>query len=255
MTFYIESFKFKTKSDANAQVIDCLKKVSQKYGIAVVTSIHQPNNELIIKFDKLYVLAKDGICVYEGGPKQLETYLANNQITLNENQVAIEILIEMSSRLDQENNAKSIRLAELHGQNRRSLEDRCDREGQSSDGLKNKSSVFIPLHVWYLTKRSFFSMRARWTTLLIQAFLILFLAYIMIQLFNKNVGKPDGCCTLSVNNPCHPMEDTISDDKLLKQNLSLIFFALLAVQFLITIPQVLVFTTEVRIFLNEHKNG
>ena len=246
----------KTKSDCNAQVINCLKQVSQRHGIAIVTSIHQPNNEIIMKFDKLYVLAKEGICVYEGRPENLKNYLTGAEIPCRKNQVPIEILIKICSRSDTQNNETSQRLAQLMSRNRQSLESRCCREGLLTHGIKQENMRFFFKHMWYLMMRSVvYSLRARLLTILFQFGLITGLGFILTQLFNENIGRPDGCIAMGANKTCNESNTTLRDERWLSQNQRLHFFALLAIQFLITVPTVLIFTNEVRIFFNEHKNG
>ena len=100
--------------------------------IAVVASIHQPNNELINKFDKLYVPAMGGLCVYEGPPKGLKTYLIRADIVCNEEQVPIEVLIKICSK----NQNEKIILSQIISNKREQLEDQC-------------RSTFNLRHLWY----------------------------------------------------------------------------------------------------------
>ena len=45
-------------------MIKCFKCLSKEHNISIITSIHQPNLELLMYFDMLYVLAKGGLTVY-----------------------------------------------------------------------------------------------------------------------------------------------------------------------------------------------
>jgi hypothetical protein len=58
-------------------------------------------------FDKLYVLAKGGICVYSGSPQDLKIFLNKCNIKLCENQFPIEVLLRIASN---EREDKNIRL-------------------------------------------------------------------------------------------------------------------------------------------------
>ena len=76
----------------------CLKNLAKKYDLAIVTSIHQPNSDILMMFDKLYVLSKGGMCVFHGKTNQLQSHLQNCQIDCQEWQVPIEQLIKVASK-------------------------------------------------------------------------------------------------------------------------------------------------------------
>ena len=75
----------------------CLKNLAKNYQLAIVTSIHQPNSDLLMIFDKLYVLAKRGICVFDGKTNQLKSDLERCQVECLDWQVPIEQLIKVAS--------------------------------------------------------------------------------------------------------------------------------------------------------------
>src|ERR1700712_1754077 len=82
----------------NFQVIKCLKELSIKQNISIISTIHQPNSDVLQMFDNLYVLAKGGVCVYSGTPQHLPNHLSECYIICNENQVLIETLITIGSK-------------------------------------------------------------------------------------------------------------------------------------------------------------
>ena len=75
----------------------CLKNLAKKYQLAIVTSIHQPNSDVLMMFDKLYVLARGGRCVFDGETNQLKSHLEQCQVECLEWQVTIEELIKVAS--------------------------------------------------------------------------------------------------------------------------------------------------------------
>ena len=75
----------------------CLKNLSRNHSIAIVTSIHQPNIDVLMLFDQLYVLATGGQCVYNGHPSVLKQHLVECHIPLMDYQVPIEELIKVAS--------------------------------------------------------------------------------------------------------------------------------------------------------------
>ena len=75
----------------------CLKNLTENYQLAIVTSIHQPNSDVLMMFDKLYVLAK-GRCVFFGETTQLKSHLEKCKVNCQEDQVPIEQLIKVTSK-------------------------------------------------------------------------------------------------------------------------------------------------------------
>ena len=76
----------------------CLKNLASKYDLAIVTSIHQPNSDILMMFDKLYVLSKGGRCVFDGKTNELQSHLKECQIDCDKWQVPIEELIKVASK-------------------------------------------------------------------------------------------------------------------------------------------------------------
>ena len=60
--------------------MNCLNNLSKTNKIAIITSIHQPNNDIMLMFDQIYVMAKGGICVFAGRPLHLRNHLNECQI-------------------------------------------------------------------------------------------------------------------------------------------------------------------------------
>ena len=83
-----------------SKVMICLKNLSQNHSIAIVTSIHQPNIDVLMLFDQLYVLATGGQCAYNGHPSLLKQHLIKCQIPSLDYQVPIEQLIKVASSSD-----------------------------------------------------------------------------------------------------------------------------------------------------------
>ena len=81
-----------------AQVIQCLRSLSERHRMSIVTSIHQPNSLLLNMFDQLYVMAKGGHCVFTGRPNTLRSYLSVNGIDCPQDVLPIELLLKISSK-------------------------------------------------------------------------------------------------------------------------------------------------------------
>ena len=239
-----------------AQVIRCLKDVSRRHNIGVVTSIHQPNNDVLMLFDKLYVLAKGGLCLYDGSPQCLREHLNEADIDINEYQVPIEVLLKIGSKYDE----RVRELVDLTLKQRNDLRHRCITEGRlSPKGIPKKSLNFDLTRMWYLFQRTTaYSFQSQWKAMVIQFIFILSLGFVITQLYNKHIGEADGCFSFEQKNTtttCFKSMETLKEESYLSQNLRFVFFSGILIQFLTTVATTLIFTTEVRIFLNEHKNG
>lgn len=66
-----------TGLDSNSAlvVMKCLRRLADLHRISVTISIHTPNSDIVHLFDKLYVLAKGGVCIYSGSPDMLKPNL------------------------------------------------------------------------------------------------------------------------------------------------------------------------------------
>lgn len=84
-------------SEGALRVIMCLQRLAKEENISVIVSIHSPNNETLSLFDKIYVLAKGGTCIYSGPPNQLRAHLEHQlQLTLPKDQPPIEKIIQIA---------------------------------------------------------------------------------------------------------------------------------------------------------------
>ena len=84
-------------SSAALHVVQCLKRLTENSPITIIASIHVPNNETLDLFNKLYILAKGGVCIYSGGPNQIQSFLEQNlQLTIAKEQPPIEALIKLA---------------------------------------------------------------------------------------------------------------------------------------------------------------
>ena len=248
-------FFFREFDCFNGQVVKCLKDVSVRHNIAVMASIHQPNSGIVRQFDKLYVLAKEGICVYEGPPHNLDFYMSRAQIPV-EYQTPHEDLIKICSTGD----GTAQRLAKINITMKwLDTKFRAIHEGRlSSGGIPQKSVGFNLSHFWFLLERTMiYTFSSQWKAMAIQFLLYLSLSIFVPFFFNKHIGEPDGCRSFEVflNESCFKSEEIMREESLLFQNQRFLFFNIICIQFLMTVGTVLVFTNEVSVFFNEQRNG
>ena len=77
-----------------------MRSLAENHNIAVIASIHQPNHEIVMMCNTVYVLAKGGHCLYSGSPDCIEQFLNLFNIILDEDQVPVEEMLKLASIQD-----------------------------------------------------------------------------------------------------------------------------------------------------------
>ena len=168
--------------------------------MAILSSIHQPNRHLLQMFDKLYILAKGGHCLYFGIPGHLKNYLNECQINCNQNENPVEILLKVSSI-----NSRDKRMNQLIDKNLEisRLTNQQNLRGNTSFMTTNSKSFRIK-DIYYLLMRRFqINFIIQWKTLLIETVFHLIFVVILTQAIDENHWKFDGCFQTSTNNLSH----------------------------------------------------
>ena len=242
-------------SCAAEEIIQCLKELSVNNRISVVTSIHQPNHEIISQFDKLYVMSVGGQCVYDGTPNNLSAQMQRIGLYLelvsNDNNESIELLIKMCSRNDSQENQRMIELIKT---NVTSLEERCLEECVNSELSFKKNVSFSLTQMWHLMVRSFvYNCRCRFHVDIITFLFYCSLAVIFPVTCLKDIGRPTGC--IDPFNPplCNETAQDLKNDNLMEQNDSLLFLTVAMVFLIIMIAAAMM--TNHSLFNNEWNNG
>ena len=190
-----------------------MKKLSRSNKMSIITSIHQPNQDLFHMFDSVYVLAKGGVCVYSGVPQNLRQHLNECRIECNENQIPIEVIIKLSfNGLSDENVIK------LMEETKTLNNFETNEMNSTKSGLITKSKSFRLLDFWTVLKRFFFKEYYMNFSHLTKV-LIIFLSIILFlsNCFSEKISETDGCFKLNStkNQTCIEIEDQKS---ILRQN-------------------------------------
>ncbi|XP_054156488.1 ABC transporter G family member 5-like [Oppia nitens] len=249
-------------SVAACAVMDCLKSIGRLHRIAIITSIHQPNNEIVYSFDKLYVLAKGGNCIFDGPPERVDSYLDECNIICDMVQVPIEQLLKLASiellqeqhigeLLDKTRETSRLSVLSTVQQNQSDLLD-------SPNGIELRPKGFRLADVWHIMRRSAHTIfLAQWRQLAVQLGFYMLFPIITMSMFNENVGKPDACydpIRIALSNGTSCVE-ALENDSLIFQNPNLLFFAAIISQFIHLSSTCQVYLVDIKIFISEHYNS
>ena len=240
------------------QVIKCFKFLSKYHNICIITSIHQPNNEILMLFDKLYVLAKGGKTLFTGKPDNLAHFLRICNIACNEDQVPIEVLLKYSCYGFNDENVQ--KMIEMTQQIEEPLIDSryTEETVQFLDGIKRKSKRFFVRDLWILMMRSLtHTYRHKWKIISIEFMLYMSVGISLKQVYGTDIGEPTSCINIEddFNNTCSKTEKKLAEEILVEYNMKYNLYVVVIVLFFSVFVATMTFTAELPIFLNEHRNG
>ena len=232
------------------KLIECLRQLSTKHRMSIIASIHQPNNDLLHKFDSIYVLAKGGVCLYSGKPQNLRQHLNECYIECNENQVSIEVLMKLSFEGINSKNVK-----QLCEKTCTELTDEMNSDlRQVNHKIKTNVKAFKIIDFWYLLMRFLYrDYVMNWKNNLIQLLLYISIIMFLIKCLNENIHKIDGCFQLNStsNKTCFERED---EKWILSQNQSFLHFS----SYLTILFQISFLTynyaNDLKFYSSEHQN-
>ena len=219
----------------------------------VLASIHQPNNQLFLKFDSIYVLSREGFCIYSGKPRHLKSTLNECNIDCSQLQVPIEVLLKISS--DGINDERVSHLRQLSQTKYEEIKDKCETQMKLSiNGIKQKPKTFRFGDFWNLLLRSMsFTYVSQLRSLLIKLFFFIGFAVCLSQSYNQRIGKIEGCFSLATiyEKSCKELSEQI---ELLEENQYFIYFSSIGFQMTQISIATTIFLKEIWIFSAEHQN-
>ncbi|XP_054163336.1 uncharacterized protein LOC128961156 [Oppia nitens] len=238
---------------AAENVIQCLSNISKAYKIAVIVSIDVPNTDTLMLIDQLYVLAKTGLCVYFGSPRDLSVHLTECEIEYNPNERPIEALVRSSANNSDDQYIQN--LSDKTNDDMEWLDNKCQTDTKFFDkGVFIQSSKrFNLFDIWYLLMRMITTdYICKWKSLLAEMIISLTFPIILGLLFNRDITATDGCLNDSYfNRSC----TQILDEQLVLDDGVKYHYLVAAVMIVMRLTlSTVVFQRDVQIFFTEHQN-
>ena len=234
-------------------MVNCLKSLAQKQNIAIISTIHQPNTEVIQMFDNLYVLAKEGVCVFSGRPQQLKTHLNDCGINCSSNQTPIGILLKVGSNgpLDE----SVIELSDKTSENMRYFEPKIARETElSPNGIPFEKKSFSIPELWYLLVRmTIHTIYHNWIQYFGQIAIYLLVAWYATDHFDFPFENAMNCVNVS-KDPCAFSPKMMNDMLLEHYSLRFMHFYLTIFTMLALVLSTIIFNKEFKVFMKEYRN-
>ena len=238
-------------------MINCFQRVSQTHNLSIITSIHQPNLEILMKFDRLYVLAKGGVSIFSGRPQQLRNHLSECQITCSEHQIPIEILMKIGANgyTDQ----TVIRLSDKTNEKLKNFDKRVNKELKLyPNGIPLKTKRFSFEELKHLSIRSLiYTLRYNW--FFVSAFIAIEVisSVFLIIIFDMDLESADSCVDISGNVTTGCLRDgqKLQDLKSLQYNTLFLSVGFSFPVLLCFVYTCFTFSNEVKLFTNEIKNS
>ena len=229
-----------------------LKELSSKNGITIISTIHQPNSDILQMSDNLYVLAKGGVCVYSGTPASLPIHLSDCGIVCNENQVPIETLISIASKGSEDNKVKELK-TKSDFEIKELIENRLNETKVKTIIPKNK--VFSFKDVYLLLNRKIIEFYSYKYFFIIMSCLSLLSTSLLLSTFlGGDAGGADDCIVLNGTNSRNCFQQIENDSKINESIVIEIFtvWMLIILQLIITITEKI---NRLKAFSNEHQNS
>ena len=237
----------------------CLKDLTQRHEICVITSIHQPNNDILMMFDKVMVMSVGGHCIYGDRPKHIRQYLEECNAEISRHQLPIEAILKISSN-DSKNPIIQKMIEKTSNNEQKSVVKRLNEIEFYAKGIKHLSKRFTLTELWILLRRRFLKLlREELKLIALELIIMVFAASWLLYLFNhkKDINNVPGCIDTDNhwNNTCIKTRETLRDEELINYNINFIFYNCTLLISAYFIMPYLTFTSDLVHFINEHRNG
>ena len=215
-----------------------------------MTSIHQPNTDVLKLFDQLYVLTSRGQCIYNDHPSKIKEHLNKFQVKLLDYQVPIEKLIKIASSSDSNNVLVNNLVKRAFGEVISSKKWMKDAKlHNKSFCQENKSFKFTDLMI-LLRRTAKNELIGGWKIQLSCLFCYLLTILVMHYLFPNDIGTDPGCTeeTIDLRNISlinqRILDAIMGNEQKFQQNTKFIFISIFIIYFFNVIQLSYSFTND-----------
>lgn len=239
-------------------VMSTLKRVASNHPLTIVTSIHQPTTEILSQFDQLSILARGGVCIYNGTPSQL--HISLNQVpellkSTSSTTSSIELLIRQScAAWPNELTVKLNQITLNFSKSKKLFPDTYF----TIDGVVTNRNRFSFHSVLKLSDRYFQYIRSYlWKEWIAYIFVCFMLAVNLRLLFSTKMIYTSGCINIEEDdfNSCQKSFEKLHDELMLNDNLMYLFYACNIFFILPLFYSAIRLYQELSLVENEHRNG
>ncbi|XP_054164189.1 uncharacterized protein LOC128961900 [Oppia nitens] len=267
-------------------MIKCFRRLAKRHRLSIITSIHQPNMDIIELYDQLYILAKGGISVYSGQASGIGKHLRECGVQYCPNrQIPLEVIMKIAG-----NNINDRQVLEMHRQTRQHQQrlqsaytirvaattttvTTTTTNGANGTGipLTQTTRCFTCREFYYLLSRYLvYTGQYGWRVQLGVYNLLIGMAFVTRLIFQVDLEASDSCVDVgavdnnNTNNTstgtseplvCLRTPTTLRLDTLLVYNFNYLSFITLVNTVMQLIISSITFTDDFRLFLNEHRNN
>nr|XP_027194971.1 uncharacterized protein LOC113789612 isoform X1 [Dermatophagoides pteronyssinus] len=173
--------------------VNLMKQMSRVYSISVNLSIgHMVDSDVLSVFDKLYVLSRGGLCIYEGSVEHMSLFLRESGVIIQSSiQTPIERLIKIASKP----NELTVRVANRVFSTRHDILHSAKKYGVLLEfGIQPHLLPISLINIWHLFRRSLVhKYRYYWKSILFEYWALIAAIVLLVLLFDNGIGEPDSC--------------------------------------------------------------
>ncbi|KAH7643971.1 abc transporter-like protein 17 [Dermatophagoides farinae] len=251
-----------TGLDSNSAllVMQCLRRlVDHNDRLTILVSIHAPNSEMLNLFDKLYILSKNGVCIYSDEPKNLSISLETNcNSELSEEKPAIEEYLKVACHEFENELVRKLADTVVHDEQIRAPISQINGQLRFLDrGIQRNRKAFSMGDLFLQLYRMFdILLIIEYRKLIIQIILLALLSVILKSAFNPQMVTPETCMPINVydNESYTKCVDKLNDEDYNAQYKAFMGHCTLDFALILIIVNIISFMKIFKVFCNEHRN-
>lgn len=232
------------------RLLQKLARGNETQPMVIIASLHQPSIQVLDHVDKLYILSKNGRCIYTGPPAELTDFCAKFGLSCPIYQTPTDFAIQVASGDYGIEVVEKMAFFQIEsfGYYHEMPSESVTVE-KIMRRIKRRSYPFF-LHTWLLLARTNITTWRQPQLTTLRLFTSISIALMISLIYKNKIGAASGCVEKSMENFnfMNPAGDTTA-------NIGFIFFSLLFITLSCQMPTILTFPLEMAVFLKERANG